>query len=327
MNIGVIGAGRIGRIVIPTLQKTEGINCFGIASRSRERAEEYAKTYDIARVYDSYEELVKDPDIDLVYIATPHSHHFEHMMLCLQNQKPVLCEKAFTANAGQARQIREYARQHNLFVAEAIWPRYAPSRQLIREMLDSGIVGKIHFMTANLSYAISDKERLVQRDLCGGALLDVGVYGISFAVTYFGTEIDRVESSVQMTESGVDGQENITLFFRDGKMAAIQAGMFSRSDRQGIFYGEKGYIVVDNINNPRVVTAYDDQDQLLRRLTAPEQITGYEYEFLECRDRIQAGFTESASMPMDDTVFVMEIMDCLRKQWNLVYPGDPEAGQ
>ena len=210
MNVGVIGAGRIAHIVIPTVQQLPGITCLAIASREKERAEEFAKEHGIPKAYGSYEELLQDPEIDLVYIATPHSHHCEQMLQCIEHGKAVLSEKAFTANAEQAKKVREYAAKKGVFVAEAIWTRYMPSRKVIQEMLDSGIIGEVRFLTANLFYDIDDKERLVRRDLCGGALLDVGVYGLNFALMHFGQDLEKVESSVQMTEGGVDGQENIT---------------------------------------------------------------------------------------------------------------------
>ena len=325
MNVGLIGVGRIAEIVIPTVQKLPGITCLAAASRSAERAEKFARKHGIPRAYGSYEALLEDPDIDLVYIATPHSLHFEQMKMCIDYGKAVLCEKSFTANAAQAEKIKNYAAQKGVFAAEAIWTRYMPSRKIIHEMVDSGIVGEIKFLTANLFYDIDDKERLVRRELCGGALLDVGVYGLNFALMHFGKDLEKAESSVQMTDGGVDGQENITLFYKDGRMAAIQAGMFGRSDRRGTFYGEHGYIVVDNINNPLTVTAYDDRDCVIKEVRMPEQISGYEYEFLECRDLLENGAGESTSMPLDETVFVMELMDTLRKQWGLVYPGDTES--
>ena len=322
MNIGVLGPGRIARIVVPTIQKLDGITVLAAASRSAERAEAFAGKYGIERAYGSYEDMLEDPDIDMVYITTPHSHHYEQIMQCIGHGKAVLCEKAFTANAKQARKVQEYAAAKGGFVAEAIWTRYMPSRRIIQEMVDGGRIGDIRYLTANLSYNITDKPRLVDRGLCGGALLDVGVYGLNFALMHFGKDIEKVESSVQMTEGGVDGQENITIFYKDGRMAAIQAGMFSRSDRRGVFYGEKGYIVVDNINNPQTVTMYNDEDQIIRQETVPAQISGYEYEFLECAKLLKAGEKESISMPLEETVYVMEMMDGLRKQWNLVYPGD-----
>ncbi|MBR6638008.1 MAG: gfo/Idh/MocA family oxidoreductase, partial [Lachnospiraceae bacterium] len=201
-----------------------------------------------------------------------------------------------------------------------IWTRYMPSRNMINEVIDSGIIGKVSTLTANLSYTISQNYRIVAPELAGGALLDVGVYGINFATMHFGTDIERIESSVQFTETGVDGMESITIFFKDGRMAVLTHGIYARSDRKGIFYGEKGYIVVENINNPQSISVFDLNDKLIKQMDVPEQISGYEYQFLECIERIGEGKTESASMPLDDSIFVMEVMDGIRKQWGLVYP-------
>ncbi|MBQ7858924.1 MAG: Gfo/Idh/MocA family oxidoreductase, partial [Faecalibacterium sp.] len=210
--------------------------------------------------------------------------------------------------------------EHNIFVAEAIWPRYMPSRSIIQSVLDSGIIGKINTLTANLCYPVSKKERLVNPELAGGALLDVGIYGINFALMHFGTEIDRIDSSVQFTPSGVDGMESITMRYKDGRMAILTHGIYSRSDRKGIFYGEKGYIIVENINNPQSISVFDTNDQLLQSYTFPDQISGYEYEFSECIRAIQNRKTESTSMPLEHTIQMMELFDGVRKQWGLVYP-------
>ncbi len=320
MKIGVLGTGRIVQSVTKTLQKMEGIECYAIASRTKERAKEAAAEYGYEKAYGSYEELVADAGVELVYIATPHSRHYEDMKLCIQHKKPVLCEKAFTMNSAQAKEIQELAREAGVFVAEAIWTRYMPSRQLIGQVLDSGIIGKVSVLTANLSYTIYDKERIVTPELAGGALLDVGVYGINFAMMHFGEEIERIETSVQFTETGVDGMESITLFYKDGRMAVLTHGIYGRSDRKGIFYGEKGYIVVENINNPQSISVYDAGDKLLQRIDVPEQISGYEYQFEECRRAISDGISESKSMPLADSVKVMQVMDAVRKKWGLVYP-------
>lgn len=205
-------------------------------------------------------------------------------------------------------------------MAEAIWTRYMPSRNMINELLDSGIIGKVSALTANLSYPISTKERIIKPELAGGALLDIGVYGLNFALMHFGTDIERMESSVQMTETGVDAMESITLFFKDGRMAVLTHDIYGRSDRKGIFYGEKGYMIVENINNPQSISVYDLSDQLIYHADVPEQISGYEYEMRECIHAVQAGKKESYSMPLSDTVMVMEKMDQLRAQWGLVYP-------
>ena len=320
MKIGILGTGHITDIVTPTLKQLEEIDCYAVASRTAEKAEAFRKRYGFKKAYGSYEELMNDPEVELIYVVSPHSHHYEYMMRSLEHGKAVICEKAFTVNAAQAKAIREYAAQKHLFVTEAIWTRYMPSRTLIQQFIYSGIIGEIKAMTANLFYANGHRERLRDPKLAGGALLDVTIYGINFAMMHFGSDIIRIESSVQMTETGVDGMETITLFYRDGKMAAIAGGILARSDRKGVFYGTKGYAVVENINNPQSISVYDEQEHLIQKIIVPEQISGYEYEFRECIKAIREGRTESWSMPLDETVRVMEIMDEIRGQWGLVYP-------
>ena len=320
MKVGVLGTGGIVRTVTPTLQKMEHVECYAIASRNMERAKNAAKEYGYEKAYGSYEELASDPQVELIYVATPHSRHFEDMKLCILHGKPVICEKSFTMNAEQAKEIKRLAKEHGVFVTEAIWPRYMPSRNLVQETLDSGIIGNVSTLTANLSYVISGVKRIQEPELAGGALLDVGVYGVNFALMHFGKEIERVESSVQMTESGVDAMETITIFYKNGRMAVLTHGIYGRSDRKGIFYGDKGYMIVENINNPQSVSVYDTEDRLIKEICIPKQISGYEYQFEECRQRIMNGETESLSMPLDETIQMMELMDSVRAQWGLIYP-------
>ena len=320
MKLGILGPGRIARTVTATLVQMPEIECYAVASRNLDRAAEFARDFGIEKVYDSYEAMLQDPALELVYITTPHSHHYEQMLLCLEHGKHVICEKAFTLNADQARKVRELAAQKGLYVAEAIWTRYMPSRQLINGIIDSGIIGKVNTLTANLSYNIAYKERIMEPALAGGALLDIGIYGLNFALMHFGSDIERMESTVKLTETGVDAMATITIFYKDGRMAVLTHSIYCRSDRKGIIHGEKGYLVVENINNPQSVSVYDDKDQLLEFHAVPQQISGYEYEFQEAVRCIREGKTEAESMPMETTVQVMEIMDYLRKKWGVVYP-------
>ena len=320
MNIGFIGAGRIANTLASTMARMEDVNLYAVAARDLDRAQAFAAQYGFDKAYGSYEEMLRDPNVELVYIATPHSHHAEHMKLCIEHSKNVLCEKAFTLNAAQARQIAALAKAKGVYVAEAIWTRYMPSRAMIDEVLASGIIGNVTALTATLCYPVAYKERCIRPELAGGALLDVGVYCLNFALMHFGDDIERMDSSVRMTNTGVDGQESITLHYRDGKIAVLTAGILSRSDRKGIFYGDKGYIIVENINNPQSISVYDLTDTLVKKIQVPAQITGYEYQIREAMARIRAGETESASMPLDTTIAVMERMDALRKDWGLIYP-------
>lgn len=320
MNIGFIGAGRIANTLAATMARMEDVNLYAVAARDLDRAQAFAAQYGFDKAYGSYEEMLQDPNVELVYIATPHSHHFEHMKLCIESGKNVLCEKAFTLNAAQARQIAALARERGVYVAEAIWTRYMPSRAMIDEVLSSGIIGSISTLTCNLSYPVTYKERIVRPELAGGALLDVGIYGLNFALMHFGDDILRTDSSVRFTDTGVDAMETITLHYRDGRMAVITSGVLARGDRKGIFYGDKGYIIVENINNPQSISVYDLTDTLVKKLEVPAQISGYEYQIREAMARIRAGEIEAASMPLDTTIAVMERMDALRKDWGLIYP-------
>lgn len=320
MKIGVLGTGWIVNSITKTLQGMETMECYAIASRTKERAEQAAKEFGYQVGYGSYEELVADPAVELVYIATPHSRHYEDMKLCIAAGKPVLCEKAFTLNAAQAEEIKRLAAEAGVYVAEAIWTRYQPSRKIIDDTIASGIIGEVTTLTANLSYTMYQKERIYNPELAGGALLDIGVYGINFAMMHFGEDIVRMESSVQMMDTGVDGMETITLFYRDGRMAVLTHSAYGRSDRKGIFYGENGYMIVENINNPQSVAVYDAGDNLLKFISVTEQITGYEYQFAEAAECIAKGRIESESMLLDESIRVMQVMDALRKQWGMVYP-------
>ncbi len=320
MKLALLGPGLIADTVAQALTAIPEIECYAVASRSLERAEAFARKFGFQKAYGSYEEMLSDPEVQLVYITTPHSHHYEQILLCLEHGKNVICEKAFTVNAKQARAVFELAKKKGLYVAEAIWTRYMPSRKMIQDVIDSGVIGKLNVVTANLSYKIDWKKRLVDPALAGGALLDVGIYGLNFALMHFGTDLERMESSVWMTPTGVDGMESITLFYKDGRMAVLNHSMFARSDRKGIFHGDKGYVVVENINNPNAISVYNDNDERLARYDVPEQINGYEYEFQEAVRCIEEGKLESDAMPWAETIRVMELMDALRAQWGLVYP-------
>ena len=324
MKLGVLGTGRIANTVAPAWVALPEIECWAAASQTPGKAEAFAEKFGFRKVYHSYEAMLCDPEVEIVYVATPHSHHYEHMMLCLEHGKHVISEKAFTMNAAQAEAIRKAAKEKGLYVAEAIWTRYMPSRKMINDILASGVIGKVNTLTANLSYVIQDKQRIWDPALAGGALLDIGVYGMNFALMHFGDDIERIESSVRLTDTGVDAMETITLFYKDGRMAVLTHSIYCRSDRKGIIHGDKGYLVVENINNPQSVSVYDMADQLVAHYPVPQQVNGYEYEFAEAVRCIRAGKLESESMPMAETVKVMSIMDSLRKQWGVVYPQEKE---
>lgn len=320
MKTAILGAGRIAGTLAVTMQALAEVECYAVASRSLQKAQAFAKQHGFQKAYGSYEEMLADEAVELVYIATPHSHHYEHMKLCIEAGKHVLCEKAFTTTKKQAEEIFRLAKERDVLVTEAIWTRYMPSREIINGLLAEGVIGEVKTLTANLSYAVSGKERIIRPELAGGALLDVGVYTLNFALMHFGNRIARKQSAAQLTETGVDGQNAITLFYEDGRLAVLNSGIYGMSDRQGIFYGSKGWMVVDNINNPLEVKIYNEKRELCRTVSVPEQINGYEYEILETINCIQNHKRECPSMRHEDTLEVMEMMDAFRQEWGVRYP-------
>lgn len=321
-KVGIIGAGWIADKMAEALAPLDDYCVHAISSRSLEKAKVFADKWNIAKAYGCYEDMVADNEIDLVYIATPHSHHFPHTMLALEYGKPVLVEKAFTANADEARILIETARSKGLFITEAIWTRYMPLSHKVKEIMDSGIIGEPRLLTATLCYMMEFKERILRPDLCGGALLDLGVYALNFARMYFGTDIVRTVSNCQMGPTGIDLQECISLCFADGKMANLQAGTLCLNDRQGIISGTEGYIRVDNINCPEVIEVYRNYELVERYEKPSEMVNGYEYQVKEARRCIEAGLPESPMMPHAETLSIMQQMDALRKEWGVIYPMD-----
>lgn len=320
LKLGIMGAGGIAGTMAGTVKQMENVNCYAVASRTQEKAEAFGQKFGVEKCYGSYEEMLADEKVDLVYVATPHSEHYENMKLCIQYKKPILCEKAFTANAAQAKEVLALAKEAGVLVAEAMWIRYMPMYKTIKEVLDSGIIGEVKMVNANLGYVISGVERLMNPALAGGALLDLGVYTINFASMILGTDIEKIDSSCDLTETGVDRQESITIHYKNGAMAVLNASMSVMSDRIGGIFGTKGYAVVENINNFETLTVYNNQYQKVAYYEAPKQISGYEYEVEACAKALEKGLTECPEMPHAETLCIMQVMDGLRRDWGVKYP-------
>lgn len=320
MKIGILGPGNIAEKMAYTINHMKDAQCYAVASRDLERAKAFAEKFDIPKAYGSYEELAKDPDVELIYIAVPHSHHYMYMKMCLEHGKPVLCEKAFTANAAQAKEILELSKEKGVFVGEAIWTRYMPSRKIIDDAIAAGKIGEVNFVTANLGYNIQHVRRLTDPELAGGALLDVGIYPLSFIAMILGDEVASVTSSCVKTETGVDAQNAIVLTYKNGKMAIAHSGMLGPTEQFGIVYGSKGYLVAENINNVDRVWIYDNERKLVEAIDMPEQITGFEDEVRASMAAIWEGKIECEQMPHSEILRMMEQMDSLREAWGIRYP-------
>ena len=328
MRVGIIGTGWIAEKAAITLNglssASAGCEAYAVGSRSKEKAEAFAAKWNIKKAYGSYAELIADPDVDLVYIGTPHSHHFDVTKEALLAGKPCLVEKAFMANHRQAKEIVDLARERKVFLAEAIWTRYQPARQMVLDLINSGRIGEPRLVTATLGYSMGEKPRIMRPDLCGGALLDLGVYALNFVRMFFDADIVSMESQCVKSKTGMDLTNAISLVLSDGLLCNLQSSAQCVGDNIGVIAGTDGNLIIDNINNPQQITVNGPDRTYIETLNVPQQITGYEYQFLACRQALIDGLLEPQEMPLDETLYIMELMDGLRRKWGVVYPMDQE---
>lgn len=323
MRIGYLGAGNISSQMAATVAKMTEAENYAVAARDLARAEQFARTWGFERAYGSYEELLADPDVDLVYVALPHSHHHRWTIAALEAGHHVLCEKAFAVNSKQAEEMIACARKHGLLLAEAIWTRYMPSRKIIDDIVASGLIGRVLSVDANLGYKVDMNERIVRPELAGGALLDLTVYPLNFASMVLGNDIAGIEAHMVPIETGVDGQDSVTLRYSDGRMATMFTTMHTMTDRRGLICGTDGFICVQNINNPEKISVFDADGltcSLREEIAVPKQITGYEHEILACKHAIEEGRIECPEMPHAETLEIMRQMGEIRGQFGIVYP-------
>ena len=321
MRVGIIGAGWIAEKAAITLNGLENCEAYAIASRSMEKANAFAEKWKMSKAYGSYSELIADPKVDLVYVATPHSHHYDVTREALLAGKPCLVEKAFMANHRQAKEIVELARERKVFLAEAIWTRYQPVVAMMRQMIASRI-GTPRLVTATLGYSMGDKPRIMRADLCGGALLDLGVYALNFVRMFFAADIVSITSQCVKSQTGMDLTNAMTLVLSDGVLCNLQSSAACVGDNIGVIAGTEGNLIIDNINNPQKITVNGPDRTYIETIHVPQQITGYEYQFIACRQALIDGLLEPCEMPLEETLYIMALMDGLRKEWGVKYPMD-----
>ena len=322
MRVGIIGTGWIAEKAAITLNGLKECACYAVGSRTKEKAEAFAKQWNIPKAYGSYSELIADPDVDLVYIGTPHSHHFDVTKEALLAGKPCLVEKAFMANARQTEEILRIAKEQQVFLAEAIWTRYQPAVGIVRNLIDSGRIGTPRLVTATLGYSMGEKPRIMRPDLCGGALLDLGVYALNFVRMFFPADIVSIDSQCVKSKTGMDLTNAMTLVLADGMLCNLQSSAACVGDNIGVIAGTDGNLIIDNINNPQRITVNTHDREFVEDILVPKQITGYEYQFIACRKALVEGLLEPREMPHEETLFIMRLMDDLRLKWGVRYPYD-----
>jgi len=318
-KVAILGAGTIAQKMALTISQMAGIELYAVAARDESRAAAFAQKYSITRSYGSYEQMLADDQIDLVYIAVPHSLHYRYMKMCLEAKKNILCEKPFTVHADEAKEILNLAKEKNLFVAEAMWTRYMPSRNIIDTIISKGIIGEVKSLSANIGYPLQGVKRIWDVNLAGGALLDVGCYLISFARMVFKGEVTDIQANA-LFKDGVDAIDNICLTFDDHALASMQCSVMTSQCRDATIFGTKGYIKVKNINNPEKIEVFNADFQKIESYTIEEQITGFEYQVEDCIEAICHNKLECEALPHSEIITVMELMDHIREIWGYEIP-------
>ena len=335
LRIAIMGTGRMAGIMADTIKEMPDAQVVAVGSRKLETAQAFIEAHcacgcgtatdsasaaQTAVPYGSYAELVNADGIDLVYIATPHSEHFQHAMLAVEAGKAVLCEKAFCGNARMAKALIEKAHERGVFIAEAMWIRYKPFVQMLPKLIQEI---DPQMLTCSLGYPKWFKPTITQPELCGGAMMDLGVYLFNFARICFGTDIKQIFGHcVKSPETGLDVQDSISIVYNDGRLANMQCSVMCANDRQGMISGKLGYIIVDNINNPQEYRVFNKDHELTATYRSDAEITGYEYELRACHKALLAGKLEPDEMPHAETIKVLDAMDFLRTRWEVKFPCD-----
>ena len=325
LNWGILAPGGIAATMVEALQRFTRQRVVAVGSRSAERGASFAQRFGIGRAHDSYEALVADPEVDAVYVASPHSHHREHALLAIAAGKHVLVEKAFTRNAAEALEVVDAARAAGVACVEAMWTRFLPTTDIVRQLLASGALGEVETFTADHGqwFALDPASRLFAPGLAGGALLDLGVYPVSYASFVLGAPTGVVARGT-LTETGVDRQVSAVLTYASAAQSVVHTTLAARTPTVAAISGSEARIELDGpFYTPRVVRLVTRDGEVHE--SAPPVIEGHLglcHQAAHLAQLVADGASESPLLPWAETIAVMETLDELRAQVGVRYPGE-----
>ncbi|MBN2628485.1 MAG: Gfo/Idh/MocA family oxidoreductase [Spirochaetales bacterium] len=321
---GIIGPGRIAAKFAEGLQAVEGAELYAAASRTPGKAEDFLKTWGGEKTYSSYEALLEDSRVDAVYISTPHVFHKDNTLLALKAGKPVLCEKPMTVCEAHTRELVEAARRENVYLMEAMWSRFFPLMGKIRDIIAREEIGDVRMVTADFGYRreLDPTSRQHDLKLGGGAILDVGIYPLSFFHMILG-EPAELQGAACIGETGVDEQSGYLLKYARGQLAMGSSAVCTDTPCEARIMGTKGRIhLPQSWWSPGEITII--KGDKVQRIVEPFKSNGYNYEAEAVMQDVRAGRKENAVMPLDDSLTIARMMDRLKKPWGLTYPGEPQ---
>jgi predicted dehydrogenase len=318
---GILGTGMIAEKFATGLGALPDAEFLAVGSRAQETADAFADKFNVPRRHASYQALAQDPDVDVIYIATPHPYHRDHSILCLNGGKAVLCEKPFTINAAQAQDVIDVARKKGRFLMEAMWTRFLPAMVKVRDLLKAGAIGQLRLATADFGFraGLDPQQRLFDPHLGGGALLDVGVYMVSLASMLFGAPA-RISGMAHLGETGVDEQSAAILGYDEGQLFVMHTAIRTNSPQEAMLMGTEGWICIHSpwwCPDTLTLSAPGQEDETLH---LPFEGNGYNYEAAEVARCLRSDKLESEVVPLGETLEIMGTMDQIRAQWGLRYP-------
>ena len=324
---GILGAGNIAKKLAADIALIDNAQLVAVGSRSKEKATQFAREFAIPHIHDSYEDLAKDPEVDVIYVATPHSHHHENTLMCLENNKAVLCEKAFAVNYRQAKEMVEKARQKKLFLMEAMWTKFLPHYNKMKSIVDSGQLGDISSVLINFGFKPRTPvpARLFDPALAGGTILDIGVYNVFIAMSVLGRP-DEIEASMTPASTGIDEQCSVLFKYKSGAMAQLFSSFVAHLPTEADINGSDGRLrLTHRFYAPESTLEFypekmDSKQQVL--FDGPQQGWGYQYEVKHVCECLEKGMKESDVMTLDNTLEMMRVLDEIRKKAGIRYEAD-----
>ncbi len=322
-NWAILGCGKIAKKFSEDLQLLPNANLYAAASRNFQRAQDFANELGYKKAFGSYEEMVNDPKVDVVYVATPHSHHHEHAVLCLNHKKAVLCEKAFAINSKEVSEMIDTARENDTFLMEAFWSRFQPSFIKAMEIIESGELGKLKMLRSDFAFngPKDMTNRLYNLDLGGGSLLDIGIYPVFASLMAFGKPAE-IKTIANFSPTGSEETIVATLKYANEEIAILSSSFACYSSVQTEFWCEKGFIRLNkNWFTSELLTIFKAGDKKESSVAYDKnEGVGYELEAAHVMECLDAGLTESPMMPLSFSADMMEVLDAIRKDAGIRYP-------
>jgi predicted dehydrogenase len=324
---GILGCGRIARKFASDLKLVDNAELVACGARHALSADTFGREFSVKNIHHSYESLAQDNEVDVIYVATPHSHHHEHTLLCINNNKAVLCEKAFAINCKQAKEMIDAARAKNVFLMEAVWTKFLEPFNKVKKMIDDGMIGEVKSMLANFGFRAPAEapQRLLKPSLGGGTMLDIGIYNVFTALFFLGKP-DKIVADAMLTADNVDEQCAVTFKYNDGKLAQLFSTFISDTSTEADIYGTKGRIhLTTRYYTPFTTIEYFTGKQETKQvidLNIDEEGFGYEHEARHVCECLEKGLTESPVMTHADTLLLMETLDAIRRQAGIIYDVD-----